>query len=67
MLRAQRGEGKRAGPLADWKTSLMNRSAQVFGDSTAKMEEPDSKTLRAKTGQLTLVNDFCDFWEHAPS
>ncbi len=41
---------------------LMDRSAQVFGDSTAKAAEPDIKTLHAKIGQLTLENDFL---EHA--
>ena len=34
--------------VTDWKTQLMNRSAQVFGDSTAKAAEPDIKTLHAK-------------------
>ena len=48
--------------IADWKTQLMDRSAQVFGDSTAKAAEPDIKTLHAKIGQLTLENDFL---EHA--
>ncbi len=41
---------------------LMDRSAQVFGDSTAQAVEPDIKTLHAKIGQLTLENDFL---EHA--
>jgi len=48
--------------ITDWKTQLMDRSAQVFGDSTAKAVEPDIKTLHAKIGQLTLENDFL---EHA--
>jgi len=50
--------------IADWKTQLMDRSAQVFGDSTAAPAEPDIKTLHAKIGQLTLENDFL---EHALS
>ena len=48
--------------IADWKTQLMNRSAQVFGDSSTEAIEPDIKTLHAKIGQLTLENDFL---EHA--
>mgnify|MGYP006322838643 FL=1 len=43
--------------ITDWKTQLMERSAQVFGDGTAKAAEPDLKTLHAKIGQLTLEND----------
>jgi len=48
--------------ITDWKTQLMERSAQVFGDSSTKANEPDIKTLHAKIGQLTLENDFL---EHA--
>ena len=48
--------------ITDWKTQLMERSAQVFGDSSIKAIEPDIKTLHAKIGQLTLENDFL---EHA--
>jgi len=36
----------------------MDLSAQVFGDSTAKVAEPDIKTLHAKIGRLTLENDL---------
>ena len=48
--------------ITDWKTQLMDRSAQVFGDGTVTAVEPDIKTLHAKIGQLTLENDFL---EHA--
>ncbi len=48
--------------IADWKMQLMERSAQVFGDSPDKGVEPDIKTMQAKIGQLTLENDFL---EHA--
>ena len=49
--------------IADWKTLLMDRSSQVFGDSAEKsVIGPDIKTLHAKIGQLTLENDFL---EHA--
>jgi transposase-like protein len=44
--------------IADWKMQLMERSAQVFGDSPDKAVEPDIKTMQAKIGQLTLENDF---------
>ena len=46
--------------IADWKTQLMERSAQVFGDAAAKAIEPDIKTMQAKIGQLTLENDFLE-------
>ena len=48
--------------ITDWKMQLMERSAQVFGDSPDKSVEPDIKTMQAKIGQLTLENDFL---EHA--
>ena len=49
--------------ITDWKTLLMDRSAQVFGDGAEKaVVEPDIKTMQAKIGQLTLENDFL---EHA--
>ena len=44
--------------ISDCKTPLMDRSAQILGDSAAKVAEPDIKTLHAKIGQLTLENDF---------
>ncbi len=46
--------------ITDWKTQLMERSAQVFGDAAAKAIEPDIKTMQAKIGQLTLENDFLE-------
>ena len=46
--------------IADWKTQLMERSAQVFGDSPAKAAESDITTMQAKIGQLTLENDFLE-------
>jgi transposase-like protein len=46
--------------ITDWKTQLLEHSAQVFGDATAKPAEPDLKTLHAKIGQLTLENDFLE-------
>jgi transposase-like protein len=46
--------------IADWKTQLLERSSEVFGDSKAKADEPDIKTMQAKIGQLTLENDFLE-------
>ncbi len=46
--------------ITDWKSQLMERSSQVFGDATATAPEPDLKTLHAKIGQLTLENDFLE-------
>jgi len=47
--------------IADWKTQLMERAAQVFGDgSMAAAVEPDLTKLHAKIGQLTLENDFLE-------
>ena len=46
--------------ITDWKTQLMERSAQVFGDTGPKAIEPDIKTMKAKIGQLTLENDFLE-------
>lgn len=43
--------------IADWKSQLMERSAQVFGDGTVQTAEPDLTKLHAKIGQLTLEND----------
>lgn len=46
--------------ITDWKSQLMERSAQVFGDSTTQATEPDLTKLHAKIGQLTLENDFLE-------
>ena len=46
--------------ITDWKAQLLERSAEVFGDSKAKTVEPDLKTMQAKIGQLTLENDFLE-------
>ena len=45
--------------IADWKTQLLERAAQVFGETTlAVAPGPDLKTLHAKIGQLALEIDF---------
>jgi len=38
--------------ITDWKSQLMERSAQVFGDPSDKAPEVDLKTLHAKIGHL---------------
>ena len=47
--------------IAEWKTQLLERAAQVFGEtSPASASGPDLKTLHAKIGQLSLENDFLE-------
>lgn len=47
--------------ITDWKSQLMERAAQVFGDGAAPASaEPDLTNLHAKIGQLTLENDFLE-------
>lgn len=50
-----------ANQITTWRSQLLEGAASVFGaDSTAELAEPaiDVKTLHAKIGELTLVNDF---------
>ena len=45
--------------IAQWKTELQQRAAEVFASAAEKREPgPDVKTLHAKIGQLALENDF---------
>ena len=47
--------------ITTWRGQLLEGAAGVFGsDSDAEPAEPaiDLKTLHAKIGELTLVNDF---------
>jgi transposase-like protein len=46
--------------ITTWRTQLLEGAAGVFGsDGAAAAAEPiDVKTLHAKIGELTLVNDF---------
>jgi transposase len=46
--------------VTDWKSQLLERAAQVFGEAGPAALEPDLKTLHAKIGQLTLENDFLE-------
>jgi transposase-like protein len=45
--------------IADWKAQLLERAAQVFGETTPAAA-PDLKTLHAKIGQFALENDFLE-------
>ena len=45
--------------ITEWKRSLTERAAQVFGDvSSSASSDPDLTKLHAKIGRLTLENDF---------
>lgn len=45
----------------DWKSQLLERVAQSFGEIDTKGQgEPELTTLHAKIGQLTLENDFSE-------
>ena len=46
--------------IADWKSQLLERSSQLFGEGSAQAAEPDLTALHAKIGQLTLENDFLE-------
>ena len=46
--------------ITQWKTQLLERSADVFGGDQSKEPPVDVKTLHAKIGQLTLENDFLE-------
>jgi len=45
--------------ITTWRTQLLEGAAGVFGSDSAAAEPAiDVKTLHAKIGELTLVNDF---------
>jgi transposase-like protein len=47
--------------ISQWKTQLLERSADVFEGGGPSPEPPvDLKALHAKIGQLTLENDFLE-------
>jgi transposase len=46
--------------ITQWKTQLLERSADVFGGDKKSEPPVDVKTLHAKIGQLTLENDFLE-------
>ena len=50
-----------ANQITTWRSQLLEGAAGVFGaEGTSEAAEPaiDIKTLHAKIGELTLVNDF---------
>ena len=48
--------------ITQWKAQLLDGAAGVFGAEKAASANPpvDVKTLHAKIGELTLVNDFLE-------
>ncbi len=46
--------------ISQWKTQLLEHSAEAFGGNESKEPPVDVKTLHAKIGQLTLENDFLE-------
>ncbi len=46
--------------ITQWKTQLLDRSADVFDGGESKEPPVDVKTLHAKIGELTLENDFLE-------
>ncbi|WP_421864797.1 IS3 family transposase [Motiliproteus sp.] len=44
--------------ISQWKTQLLEHSAEAFGGNESKEPPVDVKTLHAKIGQLTLENGF---------
>ena len=46
--------------ITDWKTQLLERSSQVFGDSWSKTESNDDTAMRLKIADLMLENNFLE-------
>jgi len=46
--------------ITQWKTQLLERSADAFDGGQSKDPPVDVKTLHAKIGELTLENDFLE-------
>lgn len=44
--------------ISNWKRQLLENAANVFGKDKNTTDEVDGKELHAKTGQLTMENDF---------
>jgi transposase-like protein len=44
--------------ITDWKTQLLARAANVFGEGVTAPAAPDLKALHAKIGQQALEIDF---------
>ena len=46
--------------ITDWKSQLLERSAQVFGEGASKVDPSDTTAMRLKIADLTLENDFLE-------
>ena len=46
--------------ITQWKSQLLERAAEVFGERGSAPQPVDVKVLHAKIGQLTLENDFLE-------
>jgi transposase-like protein len=47
--------------ITQWKTQLLERAAEVFGDGKGPAKPPvNMKALHAKIGELALENDFLE-------
>ena len=46
--------------ITQWKTQLLERPADVFGDDEPKEPPVDIKALQVKIGELALENDFLE-------
>jgi len=46
--------------ITQWKSQLLERSADVFGGGESREPVIDVKALHAKIGELTLENDFLE-------
>ena len=46
--------------ITQWKSQLLERAAEVFGERGCAPQPVDVKGLHAKIGQLTLENDFLE-------
>jgi len=46
--------------ITQWKSQLLERAAQIFGDGQHGVPVIDVKALHAKIGELTLENDFLE-------
>ena len=60
MSELAQGFGVHPNQIKQWKDHMLARAGDVFDDAVKKGKEPelDVTPLHAKTGQLTLENDF---------
>jgi transposase len=46
--------------ITQWKSQLLERAPEAFGEGADKSPSVDVKALHAKIGELTLENDFLE-------